>query len=127
MDGPNQTLQDWVIRSHEDRMAKVEADPRFSRLIREVAIAEQSRMHGLTWLQRNSRTYGIWATRGMDFRTTKDLKRRARLLADEIAIDLWGEEERYSGERRERAALAYVTALDYVRVRQITPIKRAER
>lgn len=92
----------------------VEAHPLFRRLVREVAVAEQpQRPYRWAWLRRNSRTYGLWTTRGMTSARRGRLSTRAWRLAEQIGDELlpaWP-------SRADRAARAYTTALHHVRAR----------
>lgn len=93
---------------------EITAHPDFPRLVREVAIAEQPGHPRTAWLRRNSLTYAAWADRGMPRVDTGPGRRRARSLAQGIAIDL---DLQPSLRLSESTARVYVEALDHVRAR----------
>jgi hypothetical protein len=90
--------------------------PAFPRVVREVAVAESPSHPRMSWLRRNSRTFGSWTTKGQEFRRAgNNLSRRAWLFAGLVAADL----ELWPGAPpREAAARVYVEARHCVRHRE---------
>lgn len=112
-------VEDRWTPAYNAEVDKIEHHQRFTALIREVAVAEQSDMPGYNWLRRNSRTYGMWVHRGMPY---QEKERRARLLAKEIALDLCEPELAALADSngfRELEAKVYVIARIYVRARRL--------
>jgi hypothetical protein len=95
--------------------ARIASHPEFPRLVREVAIAEQTGHPGVSWLRRNSPTFAAWASRGALRVDTGFGRRRARALAEQIArdLDIWPTLPSAEGEAR-----VYGEARDYVQARQ---------
>lgn len=95
---------------------KVISHPLFRRLVREVAVAEQSMKQHATRYRLNSPTYGLWLSRGEKWPGKGDKSRRARLLTAEIAKEVvpWP-----TASQRDAEAFVYVTARDFVRAREI--------
>jgi hypothetical protein len=93
--------------------ARIEAHPAFRRLIREVAVAEQT-TGPRRRLALNSPTYGLWMTRGERWPGKRGKNERARDLAARIAEELNIYPDLPAGEG---VARVYVAARDYVRAR----------
>lgn len=103
----------WMA-AYRETYDRITAHPRFNRLVREVAVAECALPpRGLRWLQRNSRTYGLWMTRQADgsggYMNPDICRRRARQLCAEIAVDLFPDNDL----PREQQAKVWVAARDY--------------
>lgn len=109
------TATDTWQDAYDAIMARIEAHPRFRQLVREVAVAEQPNHPGQGWLSRNSRSYGVWMTRGMPY---VDTKRRARKLAQEIALELWPDDDPVASLGRENVGRVYGAASRWVRSRR---------
>lgn len=103
---------------HRERIARITAHPEFNRLVREVAIIDCTpSMPRLRWLQRNSRSRGMWAHRQADGSSglVRTNRRRADALCARIIENLFGPE---APERpRENYWAVWVTARNYAAAR----------
>jgi hypothetical protein len=94
---------------------QIESHPRFPKLVREAAVAEQAGAPRASWLRRNSATFGTWINRCTAERYPRQgrLADRTWALAEQIRPDIgfdgWAD--------REATAMVFVTALEHVRAR----------
>lgn len=113
------TAESWQA-AWDAIQARIEAHPDFRKLVREVAVAESPNMPHSSWYRRNSRTMGLWITRGMPHRPHFTNKtRRAWALAGRMAEEL----DVYEGRLplSEGTARVYGAAQLYVRQRLAGP------
>lgn len=113
---------DWAV-AYQAGIDKIEAHPRFNDLVKAVGAAEYCvPMRGLAWMQRNSRTYGMWATRLVDgsgggaIGATRMSKARARRLCTIMTDQLFPKEERMMPDG-EYEAKVWVAARNYAAAR----------
>lgn len=119
-------MSDPWMDAYRAAVAKIEAHPKFNKLIREVAAAECCLPpRNLHWLRRNSPTYGSWMTRtstGLGGQIVieainRNSRRRGNIICAEIAAEVFP--EGYADLPREQEAKVWVAARDYAMAREL--------
>lgn len=105
---------DWTI-AHEQMVARITEHPLFPKLVREVAVAEQTFKRQAKRFY-NSLTYGEWLRRGERWPRKGGKRDRAYLFANRMQDDLniWP-----TLPRGEAIGMIYGTAREFVRARKV--------